>query len=184
MLLQVKLPDDYPDVAPSLDILPVPNAPVHPYFGVASDKQQLLDALKETIEENLGTQMIFTIVSTLKDNAEQLVAERQAGTRREEEKRLEEVERKENAKFQGEAVTVASFKKWRDGFKKEMEEQKIKDDEAEEAAEKKRNKGKETVVPLTGKQLWERGLAGKVEEEEDEEGTLPIEGVDKLKVSA
>lgn len=184
MLLQVKYPDDYPDVAPSLDILAPPNAPAHPYFSVSSDKQKLLDGLTETIEENIGMAMIFTIVSTLKDNAEQLVAERQAGIRREEEKRLEEVERQENAKFQGEAVTVESFLKWREKFRKEMEEQRLKEEEAEEAAEKKRNKGKETTVPLTGKQLWERGLAGKVEEEEDEDDAMPVEGVEKLKVTA
>lgn len=128
--------------------------------------------------------MIFTIVSTLKDNAEQLVAERQAGTRREEEKRLEEVERQENAKFQGEAVNVESFMRWREKFQKEMAEIRVREEEAEEAAEKKRNKGKDIVVPLTGKQLWERGLAGKVEEEDDEDDALPVEGVDKLKVSA
>jgi len=34
---------------------------------------------------------------------------------------------------------------------------------------------------MTGRQLWERGLAGKGEEEEDD---MPVEGIEKLKVEA
>jgi len=56
-----------------------------------------------------------------------------------------------------------------------------KEEEAEEAAEKKRNRGKDAVVLLTGKQLWERGLAGKVEEDEDYDDLPEVE---KLKVEA
>lgn len=127
--------------------------------------------------------MIFTIVSTLKDSAEQLVAERQAAARHEHEQKLLALEREENKKFHGTPVNPETFKAWRETFRKEMEEVRAKEDEAEEAAEKKKNRGKETVVQLTGKQLWERGLAGKVEDEEDDEDGLE-EGVDKLKVEA
>jgi len=38
------------------------------------------------------------------------------------------------------------------------------------------------VVQLTGKQLWERGLAGKVEEDDFEGDEVPVEGVEDLKV--
>lgn len=184
IILQVKYPDDYPEVPPSLDLLGVPNAPVHPYFSISSDKQTLIDGLAETIEENMGMAMIFTLVSTLKDNAEQLVAERQAGTRLEQEKKLEALEREENKKFHGEAVSAESFMRWREGFRKEMEEARIRDEELEEAAEKKRNKGKDAVILLTGRQLWERGMAGKVEEEEEgDEDQATVEGVEKLTVS-
>ncbi|TVY83196.1 RWD domain-containing protein [Lachnellula suecica] len=182
IILQVKYPDAYPEAAPILDVLGPPNAPVHPFFSVNSDKQTLLDGLAETIEENMGMAMIFTLVSTLKDNAEQLVAERQAGAREVHEQKLLAAEREENKKFHGTAVTTETFGPWRDGFRKEMEELKLKEDEAEEAAEKKKNRGKETVVQLTGRQLWERGLVGKIEEDEDDEDGLPVEGVDKLKV--
>jgi hypothetical protein len=182
VLLQVKYPEDYTEKPPILDLLPVPNAPVHPYFSVAADKQSLLDGLTETIEENLGMAMIFTIVSTLKDNAEQLIASRQEEARREHEQKVLEAEREENKKFHGTPVTRETFLKWREAFRKEMEEMKIKQEEADEAAEKKKNRGKDTVVQLTGKQLWERGLAGKIDEDYDDGDEVPVEGVEKLKV--
>lgn len=128
--------------------------------------------------------MIFTIVSTLKDNAEQLVAERQAGARHEQEIKLLAAEAEENKKFHGTPVTPETFGPWRDDFRREMEELRAKEEDAEEAAEKKKNRGKDAVVQLTGRQLWERGLAGKIEEDEDEEDGLPVEGVEKLKVEA
>lgn len=113
--------------------------------------------------------MIFTIVSTLKDNAEQLIVERQAANRLQEEMKLLAVEREENKKFHGTPVTPETFATWRETFREEMESQRATEEEAEEAAEKKKNKGKDAVVQLTGKQLWERGLVGKVDEEEDDE---------------
>jgi hypothetical protein len=184
ILLQVKYPEAYPEEPPILDLLPVPNASVHPYFSVVGDKATLLGDLKDTIEENMGMAMIFTLYSTLKDNAEQLVADRQAKARHEHEQKLLAAEREENKKFHGTPVTPETFKAWREGFRKEMEEQRVKEDDAEEAAEKKRNRGKDAVIQLTGKQLWERGLAGKVDEDEiedDDDSTL-VEGVEKINV--
>lgn len=185
MLLQVKYPEEYPEQAPILELLSAPNAPVHPLFSVASDRQNLLDGLTETIDDNLGMAMVFTLVSTLKDNAEQLIAARQEKLEHEQEQKRLATEREENKKFHGTQVTPETFMKWRAGFRKEMEEQKLRDEEAEEAAEKKKNRGKETVVQLTGKQLWERGMAGKIEEdEEDDDEEIPIQQVEGLKVEA
>ena len=184
MLLQVKYPDGYPEEPPNLDLLPPPNAPPHPFFSVASDKQILLDGLSETIEENLGMAMIFTLYSTLKENSERLIASRQEEARHEQEQKLLAAEAEENKKFHGTPVTPETFSMWREGFRKEMEEARAKEDEADEAAEKKKNRGKEAVVQLTGKQLWERGMAGKIEEDYDEDDEVPAEGMDKLKVEA
>ncbi|KAG9233859.1 ubiquitin-conjugating enzyme/RWD-like protein [Amylocarpus encephaloides] len=181
LLLQVKYPEGYPEEAPTLDILAPPNAPSHPFFSVGSDREALLEGLTETVEENIGMAMIFTIISTLKENAEQLVAERQEGARHIQEQKLLAVEAEENKKFHGTPVTIETFGPWRDQFRKEMEEERQKEEEAEEAAEKKRNRGKDAVVLLTGRQLWERGLAGKVEEDDDDEG-FPVENMEKLKV--
>lgn len=184
VLLQVKYPEEYPEAPPILDLLPTPNAASHPYFSVASDKDSLLDGLNETIEENMGMAMIFTIYSTLKENAEQLVVQRQAVAREEHEQKLLAAEREENKKFHGTPVTPETFMSWREGFRKEMDEMKVKEDEAEEAAEKKKNRGKDTVVQLTGKQLWERGLVGKIEEDEEEDDEVPVEGVEKMGIEA
>ncbi|PBP18984.1 RWD-domain-containing protein [Diplocarpon rosae] len=183
VLLQVKYPEDYPEEPPILDLQSPPNAPPHPYFSVVSDKDHLLDGLKETIEENMGMAMIFTVYSTLKDNAEQLVAERQEAARQVQEQELLAAEREENKKFHGTPVTPETFMSWRASFRKEMENLRIMEEEAEEAAEKKKNRGKDTVVQLTGKQLWERGLVGKIEEDEEYDNDEDVvERVKKLKV--
>lgn len=131
----------------------------------------------------MGMAMIFTLVSTLKDNAEQLIAERQAAARHVQEQRVLALEREENKKFHGTPVNPETFMSWREGFRKEMEELRVKEEEADEAAEKKKNRGKETIVQLTGKQLWERGLVGKVDEDEDYED-MPTEGVKDIKLEA
>lgn len=184
ILLQVKYPEKYPDQAPVLELLAPPNAPAYPFFSVASDKESLLDGLTETIEDNMGMAMIFTLVSTLKDNAEQLIASRQQEAENEREQKMLAAEREENKKFHGTPVTPETFTAWRAGFRKEMEEARLKEEAEEEAAEKKRNRGKEAVVQLTGKQLWERGLAGKIEEDEEDYDDVPVQEVEKLKVEA
>lgn len=179
MLLQVRYPENYPEEAPRLDILAPPNAAVHEHFNVADDREQLLASLHETIEENLGMAMIFTIVSTLKDAAEQLVQDRKDVIIKEQEEIARAAEQEENKKFHGTAVTPESFLKWRAGFMKEMEEEKQREED-ERLADLKKQKIKEPAK-LSGRQLWERGLVGKVEEEDDD---VPIEGVEKLKVEA
>lgn len=184
ILISIKYPESYPDEAPEVDLLPTTTSSSHPYFNLSEDKDRLLRSLEETIYENIGMAMVFTLYSTLKENAEQLVADRQQETRDAREKLSQAQEEEENKKFNGTPVTPKTFQKWRDDFVKEMAELKLKEEEAEEAAEKKRNKGKETVNKLTGRQLWERGLAGKVEEEDDGDDGIPVGGLQKLKVAA
>ncbi|RMZ79695.1 hypothetical protein DV738_g3214, partial [Chaetothyriales sp. CBS 135597] len=67
ILLNVTYPESYPEVAPHLDISSPSNAPKHPFLDVASDKAALLDGLQPSIEESLGMAMIFTLVTTLKE---------------------------------------------------------------------------------------------------------------------
>ncbi|KAF4990744.1 hypothetical protein FDECE_14256 [Fusarium decemcellulare] len=179
MLLQVRYPDEYPEKPPHLDILAPPNANPHEHFNVADDRDQLLSSLDETIQENLGMAMVFTIVSMLKENAEQLVQDRKDAVAKAHEEALLAAEAEENKKFHGTVVTPETFLKWREGFLKEMEEQRQREEE-ERLAELKKAKVKEPTR-LTGKQLWERGLAGKGDEEDDD---VPVEAVEKLKVEA
>lgn len=179
-ILAVKYPEAYPDEAPQLEIQNPTNAPPHDYFNVADDREQLLEGIDETIQENIGMAMIFTIVSTLKDAAEQLVQDRKDVELKEQEERAAAAEREENKKFQGTPVTAETFIKWREDFMKEMAENKEREEE-ERLAELKKARVKESIK-LTGKQLWERGLVGKVDEEDDEEGIT--DGVEKLAVEA
>ncbi|KAK2593816.1 Protein gir2 [Conoideocrella luteorostrata] len=180
-LLQVRYPDEYPDVAPHLDLLSAPNASSHEYFSIGDDRDQLLAGVQETIQENLGMAMVFTIVSAIKEAAEQIVQDRKDVVAKAKEEAALAAEREENKKFHGTQVTPDSFMKWRDGFIKEMEEKEKKEEE-ERLAELKKARIKEPVK-LTGRQLWQTGLAGTVDEE-DEEDDLPTDGVEKLTVEA
>ncbi|KAJ9157783.1 RWD repeat domain-containing protein [Pleurostoma richardsiae] len=180
MLLTVRYPEDYPDKAPHLDLSPGPSAP-HPLFSVADDKDELLSRLEETVEENLGMAMVFTLVTALKEEAEQLVISRREAAARAQEEALLAAEREENKKFHGTPVTPETFMRWREGFLREMEEARLREEE-ERAAEMKKAKVRE-APKLTGRQLWERGLAGKVDEDEVEDD-VPEEAMEKLKVGA
>ncbi|KAK7745365.1 Protein gir2 [Cytospora paraplurivora] len=181
MLLTVRYPEEYPDKAPHLDLATNDGGEnKHPLFSVADDKDELLKSLEPVIEENLGMAMVFTLVATLKEEAEQLVAKRREAAAQAHEEEVLAAERKENEKFQGTAVTRESFLAWRANFIKEMEEQRQKEEE-ERLAELKKARVKEPVK-MTGRQLWESGLAKG--EEIDEGEDVPVEDLEKLKVSA
>ncbi|KAI1930520.1 Protein gir2 [Ophidiomyces ophidiicola] len=167
LILQVTYPEDYPDVAPRLEISAPPNSPKYPHFDIQEDRDRLLDLLTSTVEENLGMAMVFTLVDTLKEGAELLVSERHAAVEAQKEVEAAKAEEEENRKFQGEAVTRDSFLAWREKFRQEMEEEEKRKQEEKEAEEKRKRGPKEPKKP-TGKQLWESGLAGKGDYDEDE----------------
>ncbi|KAK4040519.1 ubiquitin-conjugating enzyme/RWD-like protein [Parachaetomium inaequale] len=179
ILLTVRYPEDYPDKAPLLELAAPQNSTPHHYLNVAEDKELLLQGLEATVEENLGMAMVFTLVSAVKEAAEQLVEERKEIAAKVQEEAVLAAEREENKKFHGTPVNRETFLKWREGFLKEMEEARIREEE-ERAAELKKARIKEPTK-LTGKQLWERGLATAGQEEVDEDG-VPTEEVQKLKV--
>lgn len=180
IILNVQYPPDYPDEAPRLDISAPPNAPKYPYLDIQEDKARLLSSLSDTIEENLGMAMVFTLVSTLKDGAELLVTERANAKQALKEIEAQKAEEEENRKFQGEAVTRESFLAWREKFRKELADEEQRKQEEKEA-EDKRKRAKEEKK-LTGKELWQQGLVGKVDDEE--EGADALEGMEKLKIEA
>jgi hypothetical protein len=124
-------------------------------------------------------QMIFTLVTTLKDSAELLITERQGAKAALAEMEAQKAEEEENRKFQGEAVTRESFLKWRDEFQSELAEEEQRKKEDQEAEDKK--KGKKDEKKLTGRELWERGLVGKIEEDEGEDA---LERIKNLKIEA
>ncbi|KAI1634334.1 RWD-domain-containing protein [Biscogniauxia mediterranea] len=183
LILHVRYPEAYPDEAPILDLSGAgPSS--YPWLSVSADKEQLLRVLEETVQENLGMAMVFTLVTTLTEAAEQLIGERREGAARAREEVLLAAEREENKKFHGDPVTPESFMRWREGFLREMEERRQREED-ERLAELKKARVKEPVR-LTGRQLWERGLVGKVDEGDvegdDADGDVPTEQVAKLKV--
>jgi hypothetical protein len=123
--------------------------------------------------------MIFTLVSTLKDTAEQLIQDRQAVIQASKDREAAKVQEEEDRKFHGTAVTRESFLEWRDKFRQEMaDEEERRRDEKEAEDKKKRISEKERK--MTGRQLWEGGMIGKIDEDEEEEDGLAE--VEKLKI--
>lgn len=181
IVLSVRYPEAYPDEAPLLDLTQPPNAPKHAHLDIHEDKDRLLEALKPTIEENLGIAMVFTLVSTIKDSAESLIIERRQAIAAQREQEILKAEQEENKKFEGEKVTRESFLAWRDRFQKEMAAAAARIQAEKEAEEKKKRGGKPEEKKLTGKQIWEQGLAGKAADEEDD-GDDIVDGMQDMKV--
>ncbi|KAL8729335.1 MAG: hypothetical protein Q9166_004832 [cf. Caloplaca sp. 2 TL-2023] len=178
LLLTITYPPSYPDEPPILDLSLPPDAPKPPHLDLSTDRAYLLSSLTTTIEENLGMAMIFTLVTVLRENIESLILERVASIQKEKDREAEEADAKENAKFHGEKVTRESFLRWREGFRGEMEKMEQEERVRREIVEMK-GKGGKKEEKLTGRELWEKGLVGKVEEDE-EMGEDALEG---LKVS-
>jgi hypothetical protein len=111
----------------------------------------------------------------VKDNAEALIAAeaqaRQAGRDHEARKAEEE----ENRKFHGERVTRESFLRWREGFLKEKEDEEREREEAEAEKGRKALKGEDK---MTGRELWEKGLVGRGDEED-----VAGESLESLKIT-
>ena len=130
--------------------------------------------------------MVFTLVSTLKDAAEALIAERQRQAQKFKDIEAAKVEEEENRKFHGTAVTRESFLKWREKFRAEAAERERREREEQEAEEKKK-RGRLEEKKLTGRQLWESGMIGKVDEDELADGD-DVDGITeatgKVKVEA
>jgi RWD domain len=185
----VSYTENYPDDAPILDLSVPPSTQKYPYLDISTDKTHLLTSLTPTVTENLGMQMIFTLVSTLKENTETLIADRQAAVRAVQEAQLLKQEEEENRKFHGTPVTRETFLEWRKGFRREMEEEEARRKAEAEADEKRKKQGqaaREERKAMTGRELWENGLVGKVDEEEegDEADSSTLESeVSKLTVA-
>lgn len=127
--------------------------------------------------------MIFTLVTTLKDAAELLVSERLAAIQAQKDVVARQAEAEENRKFEGTKVTPESFLEWSARFKAEIAEAKKRAEEIKEAEEKKK-KGSAKEEKMTGRELWARGLAGNVLDEDEEGAIDALAGMKTLKVES
>ena len=185
IILTVTYPSKYPDEPPILDVTNPKDASKPDHLSLPEDTSQLLSSLEETIQESLGAAMIFTLISTLKDSAESLIASRVAPLQKEADKEAAQAEERENEKFHGEAVTRERFLAWRQGF---FEEQRAREAEERRLEDESGMRGKKVVreeKKMTGRELWERGLVGKIEEDGEDEGEEEkdaLAGVERLAV--
>lgn len=169
LLLTIALPPTYPTVPPSLTLSFPPTAPTRPPHLSPADFPPLLTALDPTIAESLGTAMVFTLHSSLKESIESLIQSRLDAIADAEEdvKRIQQEE--EDRKFAGERVTRAGFLKWREGFLREREqeeEERVREEGVGRGG--KGGKGGEEEGKMTGRMLWEGGMVGRGGEEEEE----------------
>lgn len=182
ILLNVEYPKAYPDVGPILEITAPEDEESHRLFNLDNDKDRLVKALETGVEENMGMPMIFTLVSTVKEAAEEIIHERQEVEKQAHITRVMAIEAEENKKFHGTKVTRETFMKWRNAYRKELDEKEEAEHEEEREAEIKKNRGKVAEVKLTGRQLWERGLAGKGGDDEGQYDDAPVEQMQKVRV--
>lgn len=206
VVLRVEYPPTYPDIAPTLDLTIDPSSPPSS-LSFPDDKDTLLDALAPVVEENLGMEMIFTLTTTLKEAAEEILLTRAQEKENAREEKIRREEEKEMEKFRGNLVTRERFIQWRENFLAEMEEKKRREKEKEDEEKSKRGGGggggggaslKEkrmtgTVFGMhygharanghTGRELYEKGLVGAADEE-DTEADGEVVDVGKLKIQA
>uniref|UniRef100_A0A9J2P7N6 RWD domain-containing protein n=2 Tax=Ascaris TaxID=6251 RepID=A0A9J2P7N6_ASCLU len=139
--LLLRLPRDYPDVVPDIELLGLD--------GIFNERrvQRVIDELRAVAEGNLGMPMGFTIVSALQDHMGSLIEEENAEKAKAEEMKRKEEEAIARKKLEGTRVTVESFLAWRQKWDAEMKLLKEKDIMAREAA---------LAGRLTGRQLFLR----------------------------
>lgn len=127
----------YPDEAPLVDVEDTIN------FEDEILDERLVEHINEVIQENLGMEMIFTLVSSAQEYLNQRWDELKQEKEREVQRKLEEAEEVERKRFEGTRVTVETFLKWRNEFENDM------------GIADKRDKA-QIVGKLTGKELFLR----------------------------
>ncbi len=173
VILHVKYPETYPEVVPDLEL---ENDEIEeaeddyeddeeeeedndePKLVLISEQVELdqddLDEIKSNLmqeaEDQIGIPSVFALASSLKDQAEQVFENKVNAKQKQYDDALLAKEREEQKKFSGTKVTVESFNSWRLKFRAEMG--------INDRIEKRRqmlHRGK-----LSGKEIFEKGLAG------------------------
>ncbi|KAH3901989.1 related to Protein GIR2 [Saccharomycodes ludwigii] len=195
--IMFKLPENYPDVAPLIEITPIETKKSHIKEEEEEEEEEdqaydehgnpikskitdipgkihfddeyihdklLSHTIPSQIENDmlLGMPMLFTLINSIKEDAEEYYTEKLHQYELKHEKEIQERELIENAKFVGTKVTKETFNAWRIKFRKELSL-----DERNKERLMKSHGGR-----LSGRQIFEQGLAG----DDDDEQEL-IEGV-------
>lgn len=105
--------EKYPDTAPLVEI-------EDPNNFEDDFEEKLLEHVKETINDSLGLEMIFSLVSSAQEwlNVKWDDFKREEETRAQ--RKLKELEEVERQKFEGTRVTVETFLKWRNEFERDI----------------------------------------------------------------
>ncbi|KAJ1917035.1 rwd domain-containing protein [Mycoemilia scoparia] len=143
---------NYPDELPSYNLQ---NSEDTKDFELDSKElNKLRSGISSIAQESLGMVMIFTILSTVKEELTQILMDR-ADAKRKEIDAIKQAElEQERQKFVGTKVTKESFLAWREKFDKEMEEMK----RAQSGGNKDEAKKKSSSAggsKLTGRELFE-----------------------------
>lgn len=177
LALDVTYPPQYPEVAPELHISLLDTATdeqdsddddsdddsnkvIHIAETIAFEREDLRilsQKLSQEAEANLGMPSVFALVSQLKEEAEQHFRNKVAIAQRLHDAEQLKQEQQEQQKFTGTKVTRESFQEWRARFREEMHIA-----ERDKARFDAMHHGK-----MTGREIFEKGLAAGIEDEDD-----------------
>ncbi|KAK9368628.1 RWD domain-containing protein [Lipomyces kononenkoae] len=185
LLVRVEYTENYPETAPVIELSLEQEiaaddnedgndekANEEPIVLDNSDLANLRDKAAQEAQDNLGFPSVFAIMSSLKDQADSILQEKQVERERERDAKIREEEEKEQAKFRGTLVDRENFFEWRRKFKAEMAALTEKDGIHEEIKRRP-----------TGREIFEKGLDGSknIDDEDDDESVQ--EGVKNVSIS-
>lgn len=127
------------------------------YFG-ETELSRLQREIKQCAQENVGMPSVFTIVSTIKDRAEEMYDELVKQLEKERLKRQQEEEEAELRKHQGTPVTLETFSKWIETYRHNIG----RDRAQRELQERTKNAN----LPPSGREIFEQGLNHEADDEE------------------
>jgi hypothetical protein len=138
-VIQFTYLNKYPDVIPAMEIVSSENMEDDTIAEVTAFMTQLA-------EENVGTVMVFTIISGVQEKLTQIVESVEERRIAEKERLVREIEEAEQKRFEGTRVTIESFLVWKTKFDTELAEIRRQKFGKEDASGPKKLSGKELFM--------------------------------------